>query len=80
MKTIIQSVNGLHLVPDGNLVRDIYCPPDQEGAPYLFQEKLFGSEQHRILMKIGLSKTKGKNMKEIRKVMQCTSALVLLLA
>lgn len=48
MKTIIQSVNGLHLVPDGNLVRDIYCPPDQEGAPYLFQEKLFGSEQHRI--------------------------------
>lgn len=81
MKTAIQSVDELHPVPGRNLVRDIYCPPHQEGAPYLFQDNLFSSEQHSILTKmIDSSKTKGKYMKEICKVMQNTGALVLLLA
>lgn len=37
MKIAIQSVDELHPVPGGNRVRNIYCPPDQEGAPYLLQ-------------------------------------------
>lgn len=52
MKTAVQSMDELHPVPGGNLVGYIYCPADQEGAPYLLQENLFGCEQHRILAKI----------------------------
>lgn len=31
MKTAIQSVDELHSAAGGNIVADIYCPPDQEG-------------------------------------------------